>query len=130
MLPIFKVGPLSVSLQPTERNFATVALVALDGQPLEQSSKLLLVIAGAVVNQGMNWNDDFTTVGNKWGTGPTLAEALTAQIGVASKVSGLRVQRLNGLGQPDGQVASGVADGALTFTVEPGQKTLWYAIGK
>jgi len=125
-----KVGPLTVNLQPTERNFASVGLVALDGQPLEQSSKLLLVIAGAVVNQDMNWNDDFTTVGNKWGTGPTVAEALTAQIGVASKVAGLQVQRLNELGQPAGKVASSLANGALTFTVEPSQKTLWYAISK
>ena len=125
-----QVGPLSIALQPTERNFATVGLVALDGQPLEQSSKLLLVISGAVVNQEMGWNDDFTTVGNKWGHGPTIAEALTAKIGITSKVNGLQVQRLNELGQPDGKVASSVDGGALTFTVDPSQKTLWYAISK
>lgn len=125
-----QVGPLRVNLKPTERNFASVALVALDGRPLATSSKLLLVIAGAVVNQDMNWNDDFTTVGNKWGTGPTVAEALTAQIGITSSVAGLQVQRLNELGQPAGKVASSTANGALTFTVEPSQKTLWYAISK
>jgi hypothetical protein len=88
------------------------------------------VIAGAVVNQDMNWNDELNTVGNKWGTGPSLAEALTAQIGIATKVGGLMVQRLNGLGQPDGKVASSVQNGALSFKVEPSQQTLWYAISR
>jgi hypothetical protein len=39
-------GPLTVELAPATRDFATVLLTSLDGQPIEQSKRLLLSIPG------------------------------------------------------------------------------------
>jgi hypothetical protein len=121
-------GPLSVTLQPTPRNFASVALAALDQQPIEQSRKLLLVICGAVGNTGMKWNDTFTSVGRNWGSGPTVVEPLTADIGVNTRVAGLSVSALDPTGTPQAKLAAIQQGGAVRFRVEPGQKTIWYAI--
>lgn len=121
-------GPLSVTLEPTERNFAAVGLAALDTQPLNASRKLLLVIAGAVANRNLGWNADFTSIGRNWGEGPTELEPLTATVRVASDVAGLVVAPLDEHGNPREPLPATFADGAVSFRVEPTQQTIWYAI--
>ncbi|MBI5833345.1 MAG: carbohydrate binding domain-containing protein [Armatimonadetes bacterium] len=123
-------GPLTVALHPTERNFATVALAALDGQALAESAKLLLVVVGAVGNTGMGWNDTLTSVGRAWGTGPTVCEPLTADLDLALGTARRRVRVLDGAGQPGAVVPSRPSAGGLGVTVSPDQQTIWYAIDK
>ncbi len=119
-------GPLSIALEPTGRNFASVLLVSLDDQPIGRSRRLALAVAGAVVNPNMGWNETFTSVGNQWGDGPTRAEALRATVRLTTSVP-LTVQALDGAGAPGAKVPASAA-GGLTFKIDPAQATLWYGL--
>lgn len=123
-----QVGPLEIKLHPTARNFGVVGLAALDEQPLRQSTKLLLVVSGAVLNSDMGWDETFHTVGKKWGSAPMMAEGLTADLRLQTDQAGLQVQPLDEHGNPHGTVKSERDGGRLSFRIDPSHKTLWYAI--
>ncbi len=110
-------------------NFAAVTLTPTDGKPLTQSRRLLLTLAGRVENQGMVWNADRTSVGDQWGHGPTVAEGIPATVMLKTSAA-RRVWALDGTGKRVQSVPAAFADGALTFTVGPQYKTLWYEVGE
>src|SRR5207302_1924768 len=68
-------------------NFAAMTLTAMDGKPIDHSFSLLLTAVSRVVNTLMRWNEDRTSVNNSWGTGPTLAEGITASISIHTLVT-------------------------------------------
>jgi hypothetical protein len=78
-----QVGDVSFAIGPTANGWVAVGLTAMDNLPLAQSQRILLVAMSQVENQDMQWSTDRKTVGNKWGTGPTIIEQVSvkAQIG-------------------------------------------------
>ncbi|HLK61180.1 MAG TPA: carbohydrate binding domain-containing protein [Chthonomonadaceae bacterium] len=108
-------------------DFAAGMLVSLDRKPMASSQKLLLTLVGRVENKGMVWNATRTSVQDQWGNGPTLAEGIPAT--VTLRTDGPRhVWALDGTGRRTMEVPAAYANGALTFTVGPAQRTLWYEI--
>lgn len=106
----------------TFRDYANIALVALDAKPIAESRKLLLTAVARVENKGQVWNEDRTSVGRDWGEGPTMAEPMGLQLTLPG--TGWRAQALDGKGQPKGEVpmeASALAAGGE-------YATLWYLI--
>ena len=110
-------------------NFAATTLTAMDRKPLAESRRLLLTLVGKVENQDMGWNAGRTSVGNKWGHGPTVAEGIPATVTLKTNVA-RHVWALDGEGKRMGEVPATYANGSLTFTVGPQFKTLWYEIGE
>ncbi len=110
-------------------NFAAVTLTPTDGKPLAQSRRLLLTLAGKVENQGMGWNATRTSVGDQWGHGPTVAEGIPAAVTLKTSIA-RHAWALDGTGKRIQQVPAASANGALTFTVGPQYKTLWYEVGE
>jgi hypothetical protein len=112
----------------TETNWASIAIAALDGKSIDESERILLVAAGRVENTNMGWNEDRTSVSNRWGTEPTVAEGIPANI-IFTTIDDLRVQSLDGTGMPKGEVPCHAwEDRGTTFTIGPEYKTLWYLI--
>ena len=109
-------------------DFAAATLTAMDRKPLAQSRRLLLTLVGKVENQDMGWNAGRTSVGDKWGHGPTVAEGIPATVTLKTTVA-RHVWALDGVGKRVRDVPATFADGTLTFTVGPQFKTLWYEIG-
>ena len=122
-----ETGALRVTCPRFGRDFATVAAVALDGQPLAASARVLVTIVARAENQGMKWNAARTSVGTGWGHGPTIAERVPATITLA--VAGPR--KVYALA-PDGtrvrEVKTTATASALTFTVSPKDQTLHYEL--
>ena len=52
-----ELGDVTISMEPTEFNWATIAIVSLDSEPFTTSSKVLMVAAGRAQNTGMQWNE-------------------------------------------------------------------------
>ena len=117
-----------VQMGTTPRNFAAFTLSALDGKPMEQSKSMLLVAVGSVENFGMGWNADRTSVGDKWGTGPTQAEGIPGAVAIQTLAKSATVYALDGTGKRLEKVASKIAGGLLTFSIGPENKTIWYEI--
>ncbi len=120
----FNLGGVQLSLGPTEHNYAALILTSLDGKPLETASRILLAAVGSAENQGMVWNDARTSVGNKWGAGPTLVNGIPAEVTLPFRVKS--VQALDGRGQPQAAVVVRVEGNTSRFTIGPEQRTLWY----
>ena len=123
-----QVNGWRVQMTATPRNFAAFTLSALDGKPMEQSKSLLLVAVGSVENLGMVWNADRTSVGDKWGSGPTQAEGISGAIAIQTLAKSASVYALDGTGKRLNKVASKITDGLLTFDIGPENKTIWYEI--
>lgn len=119
------LGPVTIRMEPTGRNWAALTLTAMDGKPVEESERLLLVAVGKVENTDMGWNEEHTSVGRNWGTGPTRCEGIPAQITLRTKVD-LEVYALDGRGFRTQALRGERTDDALTFTIGPQWQTIWY----
>jgi hypothetical protein len=115
-------------VQPNARSFAVLTLSAVDGRPLANSGRLLLVAAGNVENTGMGWNADHTSVGTQWGRAPTICEGIGAKVSLATAAKAARVYALDGAGARAGEVPATLAAGQISFDIGPRFKTLWYEI--
>ncbi len=121
------LGTATVTFPKFGNNFAALTLTAMDRKPINTSRRLLLTLAGKVENQDMGWNAARTSVGDRWGHGPTVAEGIPAT--VALNTDGPRaVWALGGTGAHRERVPAAYAHGTLTFSVGPQFKTLWYGI--
>ena len=122
-----EAGALRVTCPRFGRDFATVAVIALDNQPLVTATRVLATVVARAENQDMKWNQLHNSVGMNWGCGPTIVECIPAKISLATdgprQVFALK---------PDGTRAQTVkttyASGLLSFTVSPEHKTLHYEI--
>jgi hypothetical protein len=122
------LGDVRIEMPTTETNWACIAIAALDGKPIDESERILLVVAGRVENTNMGWNEDRTSVSNRWGTEPTVAEGIPANI-TFTAIDDLRVQSLDGTGMPEGDVPCHASEASgATFTIGAEYKTLWYLI--
>jgi len=122
----FDLGGIQLTFGATDRNYAALIFTSLDGKPLEKARRILLAAVGSAENQGMEWNDTRTSVGNKWGTGPTLVNGIAAEVTLSFPVKS--VQALDGRGQPQGAVPVRVEGNTSRFTIGPEHRTLWYEI--
>ncbi|MBM3499374.1 MAG: hypothetical protein FJX74_11970 [Armatimonadetes bacterium] len=117
----FDVGDVAFEVaEGPFRNYANLALVALDGRAIGESRKLLLTVVARTENAGQVWNAERTAV--EWGDGPVLAEPVTARVTLPT--GGWRARGLDGKGCPQ-------ADAPLagrTLTVEGRHATLWYLL--
>jgi hypothetical protein len=112
----------------TDSNFAAITLTAMDDRPLAESSRILITAVGRVENTGMGWNENHTSVSDKWGTAPTLAEGISADVVLASSLRRTRLSPLDSRGQPrEGEEVPSPA-GSLSFSVGPKYQTLWYLL--
>lgn len=125
---ITKLSGAEFDVITNARNFAVLTLSAIDGRPVTQSRRLLLVAAGNVENTGMGWNADHTSVGTRWGSAPTICEGIAARVTLASAARSARVYALDGAGAHAGEVPTSAAGGKLSFDIGPRFKTLWYEI--
>ena len=108
--------------------FGALTLTALDRQPLARSTRVLLTFVTHTQNTGQTWNAARTLLTNQ-GTGPVLVDA--AEAAVTLTADGPRtVYALNQTGAQGAKVPSTYANGTLTFSVTPGDDTIWYAIVK
>lgn len=122
------IGGWSAHLEESARNFAALTLTSLDGKAIERSTSMLLTAVGSVENTGMKWNATRTSIGDKWGTDPTMAEGVSGQISISTLASAALVHALDGTGKRSGKVDSKLENGVLTFSIGPAYKTLWYEI--
>lgn len=121
------LGNISIEMPTTRTNWASITIAALDGKPISESGRILLVAVGRVENTNMVWNEARTSVSDKWGTEPTVAEGIPAVI-TFKGFDSLRVQALDGTGAPKGDVPCQTSDKGLGFTIGAQYKTLWYLI--
>ena len=112
--------------------FCAVSLVALDGQPLVRSKKILLAAAARCANTGMEWNAERTSVGDKWGGPPLLIEAVEGEIVLrrAAGAATLQAIPLDGCGRPrtERPVEPAKRDVEIVVPLRASDATVWYVL--
>ena len=74
----------------------------------------------------MGWNKQRTSVGDRWGTGPTQVNGIEANVTLKNRVRS--VYALDGRGQRRQEVPTQTIGQATSFSIGPKYKTLWYEI--
>ncbi len=126
-----ELGPATLKLRPTTPQslpFVSLTLSALDGDTLQNSSRLLLTAVGKVENIGMKWNETRTSVSNQWGEVPTMAEGISGEISLNTNLKTAQIWALKGNGERVKLVPSELKDGVLRFSIGPEHQTVWYEI--
>lgn len=118
------VGEFRFGRTPTD--FASLMLVPLDGKPLKSSARILLTVLGRVENPGMGWNAARDSVSDRWGTGPTRAEAVPVTVNLTG-LSAAKAFSLDPSGKQIGQVSQS-AGGKLALAIGPQTRSAWYEI--
>jgi hypothetical protein len=121
-----QAGGLGVTCAPFGLNFASIAAIALDAQPLADSQRVLLTLAARAENAGTVWNAARTSVGAVWNEGGApVAEHVPAQLRL--RTSGPRqVFALAPDGSRTAPVPTRWVDGWLEFSTTSAPASLHY----
>jgi hypothetical protein len=120
-----------VRLRPgtTQLGFSTLALTLTRGTSLTHGGTALLVAAGRCENTNMVWKDaNHNSVGNQWGSAPTLIETIPFTLTLPVAAARLKVWALDERGQR--RTALAVTGSASNAVLSAGATaaTLWYEI--
>jgi hypothetical protein len=110
-------------------SFCTILLSSMDGKPIAQSSRMLLVAGGRVENSGQTWNTAGTDL-TSWGVSPTLIEQVSGTVSLLAldHARAVFLQPLDGAGQPKGAAITATRDGD-DWRLPLGQTvTTWYEV--
>jgi hypothetical protein len=107
--------------------FATIALSALDGQPLADSANILLTAVGRADNSNARYNDDHTER-LYMGDAPILVEVIEAELELKTTQPALRLFAID----PDGFIRDhatiAIADGVASFSIGGKCPSMYYLI--
>ncbi len=120
---------VTVEMDTTPSNWATVTITSLDGKPLEESSRVLLAAAGRAENTAMKWNKEKTTVGTGWGDSPTRVEGIPARL-IFRDMGKFRVHSLDPAGNRMTEVPVFKRGKNQSFSIGAQYKTLWYIMAR
>ncbi len=121
------LGEIAVKMDSTPYNWASISLAALDGKPINGSSKMLLVVAGRAENTDMGWNDARTTVGNKWGIAPTRVEGIPVRINFKN-MNSLKVSSLDPAGNVNLAIPVHGNSKEQRINLDSRYETLWFLV--
>ena len=123
------VGSWKMKFGKTERDYAIVTATSRDNLALKDSNSILLIALANAENQNMGWNADRTSVGNRWGNGPTMVNGIPLKLTLPAIHKAKKMFALDGRGKRIAEVKGTLSpNGAITFELGPKQKTLWYEL--
>jgi hypothetical protein len=113
-----------------QNEFATVVLTSLDGKPIRESRRMLLVAHSYYQSTGFAWEEDGRTI-KQMGTLPM--EILPVQGAVTLKnrnsAGKVTIRSLSGVGVPNGSPQNLMKEGNLWKATLPGESSaVWYLI--
>ncbi|WP_269538865.1 sugar-binding protein [Cerasicoccus fimbriatus] len=113
------------------RPYGVVALTSADGEPIENSKRMLLVAAGRVQNTDTEYvtGEDGKVRMKKLGKAPIRVEGLHGRVTLSNlKRNDLVVHALDVEGRRLGEVHVDRKDNGLEFNLNPSLQTIWFEI--
>jgi len=126
-----------VILEPGEtmqNGWCAITLTAMEGElhPLSADSQTRLIITatGYCENANMGWkNAERSTVGQDWGSAPTLVEGIPARITLLFPFTQVQAWALDERGQRKAQIPTQRdINGNVQLVIGPQWQTLWYEV--
>ncbi len=125
---VWPLGALSVENPSSSNGWLSLVVAARDGKPIGSSNSLLVAALNRAENQNMGWNADRTSVGDKWGDGPTTLETPSATLDLQTSASNAVVWKLDATGERTVRMPLTLAKGRLRFQISPDDETPWYEV--
>jgi hypothetical protein len=122
-------GAVSHLSAKVDNRFCTILLSSLDGKPIAEAARMLLIAGARVENTGQVWNTAGTGV-TAWGGTPTLIEQVagTVTLHELKRARSVLLQPLNGAGQPQGEPLQAGRSGRDWQLTLGSPATTWYEI--
>ena len=120
-----ELGPdISLTIGETIQSWANVFLTKVD------DARWLLVATGYAENEGMEWkDDDRSSVGEQWGSGPPLVEPIPLRLHISDGSDSASVYALDERGEREDEIDAVSQDGESTvIDLLDSQASLWYEI--
>ncbi len=124
----FNLGGVVITPGTTLQDWCTIALTLMEGDSFTGAAKALLVLTGSTENTDMGWNEDHTSVGNRWGRSPSRVEVVPATVELPLPPGRVQVWPLDEQGQRITQLPVTEHEGKALVTVESSSGTLWYEV--
>lgn len=127
----FKLGDIALRFGKTRLDWATVSLVAVDGEGFDKPGRLLVAATGQVENQGMTIEDlgsGRITVRDKWGAAPMLCEGIEAELLLPVAAERVALYPLDEAGNRREAAPVAAHNGKARIVLAPRHKTVWYEI--
>ncbi len=122
----YDLSGVKIDFAATRTGFASVLLTVLDGADFKTAKRILITATGTSENTAMHWtNDKKESVGENWGSAPSLVEGVAAKITLPISPK-LKAWALDDRGQRRAELP--MKDGVLE--ISPEQQTLWYEVGE
>jgi hypothetical protein len=125
----FTLGDVGLEIGPTERDWATVSLVCIDGKGFDQPGRILIAATGMVHNQGAeleHLHGDLVTLGNRWGTAPILCEGVKANILLPAPAGRVTLYGLDESGNRRTAIPTQSHQGRALLPLDAKHATVWY----
>lgn len=125
----FRLGDVELAVGPTRRDWATVSLVAIDGDAMSRPGRILIAATGMAGNTGAELEQlggDLVTLRNRWGTEPVLCEGVPAEIALAAAADRVTLYALDESGTRRAEIPVGRRNGRAVLPLGPQHRTLWY----
>lgn len=122
-----RLGDVAIEPQANMQNFA--AITVTDMSTREHPRDILITATGYSENTGMGWTSpQKDSVGNNWGTAPSLVEGIPAKITLPAGSAGAKAWALDARGQRMTPVDVSQTDRGTAIEIGPRYKTLWYEV--
>ena len=127
----FHLGDVQLKIGQTRLDWATISMVAIDGEGFDSPGRILVTATGWVQNQGTELEElggDRVTLGTNWGTEPVLCEGIPAEILLPVAPDRVRFYPLDESGNRRPAVPCAEREGKASVVLDPRHKTVWYEV--
>ncbi len=123
------MGEVTVAAKLPKTDTAAFTLVALDDREIAASQRMLLSLVGTIANVGMEWDENHTTIKDRWGDGPAIAKFIPAEIILPGEARPT-VTALDPAGNPMGTIPVDGGPHAWRFATLPEMPSLWFYVSR
>ena len=127
----FSLGDVRLKIGKTRLDWATVSMVAIDGDGFDRPGRILIAATGLVHNQGARLarlGEDRVTLGDRWGDEPVLCEGIPAQVELAVAPRRITLYPLDPSGNRRRAIRVTGNGGSATLQLGPEHRTVWYEV--
>ncbi len=121
-----QLDEVTIATGPTVRGFGVVAVTSLDGRPIAESAHVLITTIAHAANSGMVWNEQRTSVDDRWGRSPPLVEIQPAT--VTLRCAAGTAYALDAAGARAKKASVAREGPRLRVGLDPADRAIWYEL--
>ncbi len=127
----FELGDIRLTIGQTRLDWATVSMVAIDGQGFDSPGRILIAATGDMQNkdaQLQQLGGNRVTLQAQWGNEPVMCEGIPARITLPVPADRVRLYPLDESGNRREAIPCDGHESETLLTLDPKHRTVWYEV--